>query len=168
RVARASGRGTLAAAQLGHHLFRRWRDTRRGFEEPPAASSYQAVIRRGASPGPRVAAFPDRREPRLGPVPAAAAPQAAPERMADRLARLVMPRTKPAGPGRRAAQELQPALALDDEPVLPPLALLAKPPTPRTEAVDEEALAKNARMLEAVLEDFGVRGGIVQVRPGPV
>jgi S-DNA-T family DNA segregation ATPase FtsK/SpoIIIE len=88
--------------------------------------------------------------------------------MAGRLARLVMPRTKPAGPGKRAAQELQPALALDDEPVLPPLGLLAKPPTPRTETIDEDALAKNARMLEAVLEDFGVRGGIVQVRPGPV
>jgi S-DNA-T family DNA segregation ATPase FtsK/SpoIIIE len=170
RVARASGRGTMAAAQLGHHLFRSWRDARRAFNEPPAASSYQAVIKRGASAAPRVTPLPDRREPRLGPVPVVAPQQAAPEAegMAGRLARLVMPRTKPAGPGKRAAQELQPGLALDDEPVLPPLGLLAKPPTPRTEAVDEDALAKNARMLEAVLEDFGVRGGIVQVRPGPV
>jgi S-DNA-T family DNA segregation ATPase FtsK/SpoIIIE len=170
RVARASGRGTVVAAQLGHHLFRSWRDARRAFNEPPAASSYQAVIKRGATPAPRVTSLPDRREPRLGPVPVAAPPQPAPEPegMAGRLARLVMPRTKPAGPGKRATQELQPGLALDDEPVLPPLGLLAKPPTPRTETVDEEALAKNARMLEAVLEDFGVRGGIVQVRPGPV
>ncbi|HYU13257.1 MAG TPA: DNA translocase FtsK 4TM domain-containing protein, partial [Stellaceae bacterium] len=170
RIARASGRGTVAAAQFGQYLFRRWRGTRRAFDEPPAASSYQAVIKRGAGAAPRLAVVPDRREPRLGPVPAGAPPQleAEPERIAGRLARLVMPRTKPQGPGKRAAQELQPALALDDEPVLPPLGLLAKPPTPRTETVDEEALAKNARMLEAVLEDFGVRGGIVQVRPGPV
>jgi len=39
---------------------------------------------------------------------------------------------------------------------------------PKTEAVDEDALEKNARLLETVLEDFGVRGQIVQVRPGPV
>ena len=82
-----------------------------------------------------------------------------------------MPRAKPAAPsGRRAEQELQPALDLrsDDEPLLPPLNLLVKPPEGRTAAVDEEALSKNARMLEAVLEDYGVRGQIVQVRPGPV
>src|SRR6266446_2321812 len=102
RVARASGRSTVAAAQLGHHLFRRWRDTRRAFEEPPVASSYQAVIRRGAAAAPRVTPLPDRREPRLGPVPAAVPPQPAPEpeRIAGRLARLVMPRTKSAGPGK--------------------------------------------------------------------
>ena len=59
-------------------------------------------------------------------------------------------------------------LDLDGQPILPPLDLLAKPPIGKTEAIDEEALAKNARLLEAVLEDFGVRGEIVQVRPGPV
>src|SRR5262249_52883161 len=87
-----------------------------------------------------------------------------------RLVRLVLPRTKPTAPGRRAEQELQPALDLlpEAEPLLPPLSLLAKPPEIATASVDEEALAQNARMLEAVLEDFGVRGQIVQVRPGPV
>ncbi|MGC2412286.1 MAG: DNA translocase FtsK, partial [Stellaceae bacterium] len=67
-------------------------------------------------------------------------------------------------------EELQPGLDLapDDEPLLPPLSPLTKPPAVRSAAVDEEALAKNARMLEAVLEDYGVRGQIVQVRPGPV
>ncbi len=56
----------------------------------------------------------------------------------------------------------------DQEPLLPPLSPLTKPPAARPAAVDEEALAKNARMLEAVLDDYGVRGQIVQVRPGPV
>jgi len=51
---------------------------------------------------------------------------------------------------------------------LPSLELLAKPPAVRTEIIDEEALEKNARLLETVLEDFGVRGQIVQIRPGPV
>jgi S-DNA-T family DNA segregation ATPase FtsK/SpoIIIE len=30
------------------------------------------------------------------------------------------------------------------------------------------ALEQNARMLEGVLEDFGVKGEIIHVRPGPV
>src|SRR5438105_9600840 len=98
----------------------------------------------------------------------APAPAAEPERIAGRLVRFVMPRAKQPGPGKRAVQELQPALALDDEPLLPPLGLLTDPPATRTATIDEEALAKNARMLEAVLDDFGVRGEIVQVRPGPV
>src|SRR5262249_28929379 len=34
--------------------------------------------------------------------------------------------------------------------------------------INEESLEKNARLLESVLDDFGVRGQIVKVRPGPV
>ena len=38
----------------------------------------------------------------------------------------------------------------------------------RTETkIDEEALEQNARLLETVLDDFGVKGQIVKVRPGP-
>ena len=37
-----------------------------------------------------------------------------------------------------------------------------------TVAVSDEALEENARMLEAVLTDFGVKGRITAVRPGPV
>ena len=33
--------------------------------------------------------------------------------------------------------------------------------------IDEGALEQNARLLETVLEDFGVKGQIVKVRPGP-
>ncbi len=50
---------------------------------------------------------------------------------------------------------------------LPELAMLAKP-KPRQTAIDEEALRQNARMLESVLAEFGVRGEIDQIRPGPV
>src|SRR6266542_2567641 len=71
----AGAGGAVAAAQFGQYLFRRWRGTRRAFDEPPAASSYQAVIKRGAGAAPRLAVVPDRREPRLGPVPAGAPPQ---------------------------------------------------------------------------------------------
>ena len=50
---------------------------------------------------------------------------------------------------------------------LPELAMLAKPKV-RQSMVDEAALRQNARLLETVLGEFGVRGAIDQIRPGPV
>ena len=50
---------------------------------------------------------------------------------------------------------------------LPPLSMLTKP-AKRVASVDEEALKQNAKMLEGVLQEFGVRGMIDQIRPGPV
>jgi len=50
---------------------------------------------------------------------------------------------------------------------LPPLGMLTKP-LARTGAIDETALKQNAKMLEGVLQEFGVRGVIDQIRPGPV
>jgi len=52
---------------------------------------------------------------------------------------------------------------------LPPLDLLTTPPHDAKAAeINEEGLEENARLLESVLEDFGIRGEIVKVRPGPV
>jgi S-DNA-T family DNA segregation ATPase FtsK/SpoIIIE len=64
----------------------------------------------------------------------------------------------------------QTALNLDQsEYQLPPLGLLAEPTRVQDRSdLSDEALEENARMLEAVLGDFGVRGRIVAVRPGPV
>jgi S-DNA-T family DNA segregation ATPase FtsK/SpoIIIE len=74
---------------------------------------------------------------------------------------------------RRAEAERQPALALggdaEDEPYSPPpLALLQKPVNLVRHPTSDSALEENARMLETVLEDYGVRGEIMAVRPGPV
>jgi S-DNA-T family DNA segregation ATPase FtsK/SpoIIIE len=189
RFARASGRGTAAAAVLGLRFVRGWREGRRaGRGEAPDRSAPGAASRDGStrpySGRSVVTALSDRREPQLGrsgaPQPerrpevdagdTGEGPATVPGAVTARLVRLVLPRAAPALPGRRAEAELQPGLDLvpDQEPLLPPLSPLTKPPAVRTESVDEEALAKNARMLEAVLEDFGVRGQIVQVRPGPV
>ena len=38
----------------------------------------------------------------------------------------------------------------------------------RDSSMSPEALQENARLLEGVLEDFGVKGEIIEVRPGPV
>jgi len=52
---------------------------------------------------------------------------------------------------------------------LPPLELLAEPKSvARDASLSNEALSQNARILEGVLEDFGVKGNIIHVRPGPV
>jgi S-DNA-T family DNA segregation ATPase FtsK/SpoIIIE len=64
----------------------------------------------------------------------------------------------------------QTALNLDSgEYQLPALDLLAEPVAVKDTAhLTDEALEENARMLEAVLSDFGVKGRITAVRPGPV
>jgi DNA segregation ATPase FtsK/SpoIIIE, S-DNA-T family len=67
-------------------------------------------------------------------------------------------------PARQTTLDLGPA----DRHLLPPLELLSAPPPVKTAQINEDALQQNARLLESVLEDFGVRGQIVKVRPGPV
>ena len=71
----------------------------------------------------------------------------------------------------REQREAQPALKLEQnsEYQLPPLNLLEKGKTGQgVSRESDETLEQNARMLESVLADFGVRGQITQVRPGPV
>ena len=72
--------------------------------------------------------------------------------------------------GRRAAREAQTKLAFDKSTYeLPPLRLLTEHKKPRqTSNLSKDALEANARMLETVLADFGIKGTIGQVRPGPV
>jgi len=64
----------------------------------------------------------------------------------------------------------QPALNLaSGDYQLPALGLLTEaPPVKNVHTLSDEALEENARMLEAVLTDFGVKGRITAVRPGPV
>ena len=50
----------------------------------------------------------------------------------------------------------------------PPLRLLQQARSPRGRGVSDEVLQENARELEGVLADFGVKGEITNVRPGPV
>jgi len=162
RVGAFSGRHTIAAAGFADRLFRHWREARRARAAAGNSSS-------ASDPSPRgtVTILPDRREPRFeGALPDSAGGG----RDRGGLIRFIAPRAKPLAPGRRADQERQPTLDLvpDEQPVLPSLELLAKPHAFKIETIDEEALEKNARLLETVLEDFGVRGQIVQVRPGPV
>jgi S-DNA-T family DNA segregation ATPase FtsK/SpoIIIE len=71
-------------------------------------------------------------------------------------------------PGKRATAEAQPSLLGAEGYEHPPLGLLAEPKRNPSALPTEEALEQNARLLEGVLDEFSVRGEIVQVRPGPV
>ncbi|WP_171211143.1 DNA translocase FtsK [Ruegeria sp. HKCCA5426] len=74
-------------------------------------------------------------------------------------------------PSRRAQAEAQPALSFEERHSdfeLPPLGLLSNPSSIQRHHLSDEALEENARMLENVLDDYGVKGEIVSVRPGPV
>jgi S-DNA-T family DNA segregation ATPase FtsK/SpoIIIE len=52
--------------------------------------------------------------------------------------------------------------------ILPPLELLTQPSKIGRATVSSETLQENATALESVLSDFGVRGEIINARPGPV
>ncbi|MGL4322533.1 MAG: DNA translocase FtsK 4TM domain-containing protein, partial [Beijerinckiaceae bacterium] len=72
-------------------------------------------------------------------------------------------------PGKRIAKERQPSLLESSEGYeLPRLTFLAEPKKSLVPTVSAESLEQNARLLESTLEDFGVRGQITAVRPGPV
>jgi S-DNA-T family DNA segregation ATPase FtsK/SpoIIIE len=90
---------------------------------------------------------------------------------APRKAVVEQPVRKPPAPSRRAQAEAQPKLAFEESEAefeLPPLSLLTNPMNIQRHHLSDEALEENARMLESVLDDYGVKGEIVSVRPGPV
>ena len=93
------------------------------------------------------------------------------------LQRRVMSRalTRKTTPSKQAQADAQPSLKLQAQPEAvsyepPSLALLESPDTTQIQRphLSDEALEENARMLESVLDDYGVKGEIVSVRPGPV
>ena len=179
----------LGLVACGHAAGLRWRDLGEGV-------NWASGARRNLSPGtaPQPAAKP---KPRPRPAPAERAPLVMPEIDADDPAPwedeaaptlVPAPVAPPTGVASRpldaeprvaAPKAAKPKKAIDDDQTsfeftrpegafdLPPLGILTKPQA-RTGAVDETALKQNAKMLEGVLQEFGVRGVIDQIRPGPV
>ena len=117
------------------------------------------MLRRApATPDPRLSALLRNAETAARVPDPVAIPRGDRPRVADR-----------APPPRKNPQSAQPALDLPDGRYRhPPLSLLTPAPERRDQGPSEEALQNNARMLESVLEDYGVRGRIVEIRPGPV
>ncbi len=109
--------------------------------------------------------------PSAAPVSAPVAPRVAPIPVPEAKAVVQHPPRKPIQPSRQAKAEAQPALKFEDNRAVyetPPLGLLSSPDDITRHVLSDEALEENARMLEAVLDDYGVKGEIVSVRPGPV
>jgi len=112
------------------------------YDSPPAPRRPAASVQN--APSRAIVAAP---APVSAPAPAAAPRQANRERA-----------TAPRGRGDSARPYELPNLALLSEP---------KKPAGATK-VSQDALDQNARVLEGVLDDFSVRGEIINVRPGPV
>ena len=154
-------------------------------EEPAAAPRIPAAIAAAMAPkipsaiaaamaprAPAETSAPTMAEPQTMaqphmPIPAAHVPVAAPE---PRSVVQHPPKRAPQ-PSRQAKAEAQPALKFDEKYAdyeHPPLGLLTNPIEIQRHHLSDEALEENARMLESVLDDYGVKGEIVSVRPGPV
>ena len=73
--------------------------------------------------------------------------------------------------GQKASSERQGRLNLDsnEKYKTPPLDFLnSGQENKRTEALNKDALQQNAKFLAGILQDFGIKGEVVKVRPGPV
>ena len=129
-------------------------------------------LRRGhAAAAERVAALRQRVEPTLGQPPAddAEAPPYEPQpRRRARLVAAPAPRQRP-GKQAQAARQARLDLGFDGTYRPPSVDLLDETKEVGADAAaSRDALEQNARLLQSVLEDFGVYGEIVKVRPGPV
>ncbi len=128
--------------------------------EIPASIPAAPVVEEVAELTPEPAPAPRMAQPHM-PIP-----KAEPKKVV-----VQQPVRKPIVPSKRAQAEAQPSLKFDDNKPdyeLPPLGLLMSPDQIERHHLSDEALEENARMLEAVLDDYGVKGEIVSVRPGPV
>jgi len=120
--------------------------------------------------------------PQMQPAPSAAprgvetvARQSQPQSQAssiDQRRVAVTPAAKPPTPGRPGARDI----GMRDDIVtdargyqFPPLSLLSEPKRLGLDKeLTEDVLESNAGMLEGVLDDFGIKGEVNHVRPGPV
>ena len=152
-----------------------------------AALTTKAMVRRifrrrastKAAPSARQALAPSARAPWLdlkaddaGPAqPEAYAPRAktAPSIVPAAPVGRVAAAAGPLKAGSRAAADAQLKFAFSPrgEWAMPPLMMLAEPKK-SSGKISTDALEQNARLLEGVLDDFGVKGEIMNVRPGPV
>ncbi|TPE60224.1 DNA translocase FtsK [Sandaracinobacter neustonicus] len=126
------------------------------FRRPPREDYWEEDEADEDEPAPR----PAPRQARPNPLPPADAEPEATQR------RIEGPAPRPQPP--KKAHDAQRSLDLGDRADLPPLSLLKPPPKGGKAQIDEAALEQNARLLEAVLDDYGVKGRIVGLAQGPV
>ena len=155
-------------------------DDEDGMEPPPAPRAGRLI----AAPEPQQAneddddldpdafgedALGEDLEPEPDFEPEAAIPVRAAARAADAASArpAATPRVSAAHKPVQAAAQRPATVDVSGDYELPPLPLLAEPKKQVT-TVSKDTLEQNATLLESTLEDFGVRGEIINVRPGPV
>ncbi|NTJ66756.1 DNA translocase FtsK [Agrobacterium rhizogenes] len=135
-----------------------------GAEAAPAVETRPAPVM-VLAPMPKKVAAPAPAEP----VAKAASTIPAVEAAAQRLIDAPPSRISPRRPASLTPPEWRPiAPSVDGEYELPPRELLQEPAIRSGVIMTQETLEQNAGLLESVLEDFGVKGEIIHVRPGPV
>jgi S-DNA-T family DNA segregation ATPase FtsK/SpoIIIE len=150
---------------MGRSLLRAGNGAKRRLETLSASFEEQAMPAE-ASPA-RDSKPRSRKEPSLGAQPAIDPPAPARD-----IADLVLPKKAPPRLGKKGKLAGQGRLDFgpahgEYEP--PSLTFLSLPDdADENTLLTKDALAKNARLLEGVLQDFGVNGEIIKVRPGPV
>ncbi|SEM30070.1 FtsK/SpoIIIE family protein, partial [Bosea lupini] len=137
---------------------------------PPALQMVAAApVPAVPAPAPKAAVAAPRRRI-MGQLAPAATPAAAPAKIAEPEVAPATAQPKvsvvPAAPKLRAAMPMpRPIASMGFE--LPPIEFLAEPPQIAT-AIPIEIIQQNSGLLEGILEDFNVRGEVVQACPGPV
>jgi len=159
---RGAGAGARFGAELGSKALARGREPRREpkLQRRPASDrDDRSPPLRGREPDSPAAGFDDRNDNDRDSAPADAV------RAAQRAAKRVEKPARTVRPAAVAQGNLD--LGPTGDYALPSLDLLTDPPA-AGHGPDEDALEQNARMLESVLQDFGVKGRIGKVRYGPV
>ncbi|WP_274532962.1 DNA translocase FtsK, partial [Bosea sp. Root483D1] len=132
----------------------------------PPALQVVAPVSVAAAPAPAPKAQAPRRRimgqlaPAAAPVPKAVAAEAVPASVQPKVS------VVPSAPKLRAVA-LQPRPAAFHGFELPPIEFLAEPPQIAA-TIPIELIQQNSGLLEGILEDFNVRGEVVQACPGPV
>ncbi|TWB15869.1 DNA translocase FtsK [Rhizobium sp. ERR 1071] len=135
-----------------------------GAESAPAVETRPAPVM-VVAPMPAKVAAPAAAEPVAKAISTIPAVEAAAQRLIDAPPLPISPRR----PVSLTPPEWRPiARTADGEYELPPRELLQEPVARSGVIMTQETLEQNAGLLESVLEDFGVKGEIIHVRPGPV
>jgi S-DNA-T family DNA segregation ATPase FtsK/SpoIIIE len=109
-------------------------------------------------------AFQGRPAPLRGPASRIGKAEPAPERAPQRI----KPPAPPIQQVKRGRQPTQLSLLERQRYEFPDITLLAEPRQQGGPQYTPDSLEQNAGLLEGVLEDFGIKGEIFNVRPGPV
>ncbi|WP_282024479.1 DNA translocase FtsK [Limimaricola cinnabarinus] len=136
-----------------------WEDTAPAWEEPAAPQDWDAQPEQAPQP-------PEMAQPSAAPAAQRPEPARAPAQPVAPAAEIARAAPQPA-PVPPPSQPATPQAAYPDYEY-PPLDLLMDPAAIERHHLPDAQLEENARTLEGVLEDYGVKGEIVSVRPGPV